>query len=148
MLTNIGQSYATQVATMFPWGVLRARSHRRWTLLWREWQCDVIWSRDSVKKSCCIHTRPQCRACKAAKPGKAFLCGSSAQVRCFRGSRNTFPCNVTSLQKADSYPPRKLKRVIKLLTTVRTWVRRPKATADHGQCSFFVAAPPSSTSQS
>ena len=48
---------------------LRARSwsHRRWTRLWREWICDVVWSRDSVKKSSCIHTRPQCSTCKAAK---------------------------------------------------------------------------------
>ena len=128
---------------------VRARSHRRWTLLWREWRCDVIWSRDSVKKSSCIHTRPQR---KAAKPGEAFLLrGLLLRSVVFEDHENKFPCSVTSLvdtRKQIAYPPQKLKRVVKLLTVLRTWVRRPKAIADQEQCSFSVAAPLSSTSQS
>ena len=130
----------------------RARSHRRWTLLWREWRCDVIWSRDSLKKSSCIHTRPQRSACKATKPGEAFLLrGLLLWSVAFEDHENKFPCSVTSLvdtRKQMAYPPHKLKRVDKLLTVLRTWVRRPKATADQGQCSFSVAAPLPSTSQS
>ena len=97
---------------------VRALSHRRWTLLWREWQCDVIWSRDSVKKSSCVHSRPQCSACKAAKPGQAFL----LRVFLFRwvvfeDHENTFPSSVASLvdtRNQTAYPPHKLKRVVKL----------------------------------
>ena len=98
------------------------------------------------------HTRPQRSACKAAKPGEAFLLqGLLLRSVVFEDHEYKFPCSVPSLvdtRKQIAYPPHKLKRVVKLLTVLRTWVRRPKATADQGQCSFSVAAPLSSTSQS
>ena len=103
------------------------------------------------KKSSCIHTRTQRSACKAAKAGEAFLLrGLLLRSVVFDDHENKFPCSVTSLvdtRKQIAYPPHKLKRVVKLLTVLRTWVRL-KATADQGQCSFSVAAPLSSPSQS
>ena len=114
-----------------------------WMGMWRN---VVTWLREKIE----LHSHQA--AVQSVKSGQTWpsLLVAGLLLRCvvFEDHENAFPCSVTSLQKADSYPPRKLKCVIKLLTTVWTWVRSPEATADQRQCSFFVAAPPSSTSQS